>query len=335
VCDSAAVLSLVIVISLSLVGCDTLRKRKANETSTPPNRAQPLPGPTPGPALIPGSSAPSVVPGNTVPPPVPAATPAPLREAAKIGLILGPGGLKAFAHLGVLRELHRARVPIHSVVGLEWGAIIGGLYSIQGQINDAEWKAFKLREGDVPGEGGFLRARLKPQPISALQNFLEASFGGALIEKARISFACPSGNAAGDPAVLLGRGSFRDAMSRCVPYPPLYFENRGQIAAPFSVGDAASWLRSRGANVILLVNVLGQGEILPEKIGSEQPGDAVLWAEIRRELYRAKTPQVNHIIHVNTTGHAVTDFDGRRALIDAGQRAATEVVNKMALVYGF
>ena len=113
------------------------------------------------------------------------------KEIPKVGLILGPGGMKAYAHIGVLRELQRARVPVTAVAGLEWGAIIGGLYSVQGQANDAEWKAFKLREADLPSSG-FLSSRAKAQPISTLNEFLETSFGTGAIEKAKIDFGCPA-----------------------------------------------------------------------------------------------------------------------------------------------
>jgi len=107
------------------------------------------------------------------------------------------------------------------------------------------------------------------------------------------------------------------------------------MAAPFAIEDAAAWLRSQGANVIVLVNVMGQGEILPAGLAGEQPIENLLWGEIRRGMLRAKAPSVNWIINVNTTGHPITDHEGRRLLMDAGSKAATDVVNKMASQYGF
>lgn len=242
--------------------------------------------------------------------------------------------MKTFAQLGVLREMNRARIPVHAIVGLEWGAVMGAVYAHQGQINDAEWKAYKLREDNLP-EAGFLSSRASAAPVSKLNSFLEAAFGSSSVQSAKIPFSCAAVAKAGERAQILNRGSLRETVGRCLPYPPMYQENGGYMASPFSVEEAAAQLRAQGANVILLVDVLGQGEYLPGKGASDTSTDNLIWAEVRREMYRARAPIVNNVIHVNTSGHAVTDFNGRRALMDAGQKAATDVVNKMVSQYGF
>ena len=45
----------------------------------------------------------------------------------KIGLVLGGGGARGAAHVGVLKELERLRIPVDYVVGTSMGAIVGGL----------------------------------------------------------------------------------------------------------------------------------------------------------------------------------------------------------------
>lgn len=47
----------------------------------------------------------------------------------KIGLVLSGGGARGFAHVGVLKALEAARVPVDVVVGTSMGAIVGGLYA--------------------------------------------------------------------------------------------------------------------------------------------------------------------------------------------------------------
>ena len=51
-------------------------------------------------------------------------------ERPKIGLVLGGGGARGAAHIGVLQELERQRVPIDAIAGTSMGAIVGGLYAI-------------------------------------------------------------------------------------------------------------------------------------------------------------------------------------------------------------
>lgn len=48
----------------------------------------------------------------------------------KVAVVLGGGGTKGVAHIGVLKVLEEAGIPIDYVVGTSMGAIVGGLYSI-------------------------------------------------------------------------------------------------------------------------------------------------------------------------------------------------------------
>ncbi len=50
-------------------------------------------------------------------------------EGERIGLVLGGGGARGAAHIGVLKVLERERIPIHAIAGTSVGAIIGGLYA--------------------------------------------------------------------------------------------------------------------------------------------------------------------------------------------------------------
>lgn len=50
-------------------------------------------------------------------------------ERPRIGLALGGGGARGAAHIGVLKELERLRIPIDAVAGISMGAIVGGLYA--------------------------------------------------------------------------------------------------------------------------------------------------------------------------------------------------------------
>ena len=50
-------------------------------------------------------------------------------ERPRVGLVLGGGGARGAAHIGVLRELERHRVPIDAIAGTSMGAIVGGLYA--------------------------------------------------------------------------------------------------------------------------------------------------------------------------------------------------------------
>jgi NTE family protein len=65
----------------------------------------------------------------------------------KIGLVLGGGGAKGAAHIGVLRVMEELKVPVDCIAGTSMGAIVGALYAsglsadeIENLITSIDWK---------------------------------------------------------------------------------------------------------------------------------------------------------------------------------------------------
>lgn len=345
-----------LLLGLSLVsliaGCTGLRTREdapKDARSTKDQRSQPDSArlnvnPTPPPLVTsqptPEDSGADALPSQAAPTPIP--TP-PLvsnqpgdtflnRELPKIGLILGPGGLKTYAHVGVLREFARARIPVHAVAGLEWGAFMAAAYSEKAQANDVDWKAFRLRESDLPSSGVLRGYRAKS--VDEFDSFLKTVFPSGSAEKGRVPFGCPAVWKR-DRFQWQATGYIKEVVARCLPFPPLVAGTKGFTAAADAVEESAQWLRSKGANLIILVNVLGSGETLGEKLAEDQYGTSILWTEIRRQLLKSRAPTVNWVASVNTSAQKVDDFDGRRASVELGAKAAQDLTSKLTKQYGF
>lgn len=65
------------------------------------------------------------VPKNAPEPPVPCYIP----EKIRVALVLGSGGVRGMAHVGVLEELENAGIKIDLIVGCSAGSIVGALYA--------------------------------------------------------------------------------------------------------------------------------------------------------------------------------------------------------------
>ena len=70
------------------------------------------------------------------------------NDRPRIGLVLGGGGARGAAHIGVLKELERMRIPVDAIAGTSMGAIIGGLYAtgmnadeLESLVSSMDWAA--------------------------------------------------------------------------------------------------------------------------------------------------------------------------------------------------
>jgi NTE family protein len=57
----------------------------------------------------------------------------------RVGLVLGGGGARGAAHIGVLRELERLQIPVDAIAGTSMGAVVGGLYATGMSAADLEY----------------------------------------------------------------------------------------------------------------------------------------------------------------------------------------------------
>jgi len=76
---------------------------------------------------------------------------APLRP--RLGLVLGGGGARGGAHVGILKVLEELRVPVDRIAGTSMGAIIGGLYAsgkspaeIETLLKGTDWQSLAIDE---------------------------------------------------------------------------------------------------------------------------------------------------------------------------------------------
>lgn len=253
-------------------------------------------------------------------------------ETARVAVILGPGGIKSFAHVGVLKEFAKARVPVEAVVGIEWGALIGALYAQNGKIPEVEWKLYKMQKNDLPGNGLF-SSRFKSETIKVMDAYLSANLSGAA-ERAKVEFACPSLSIWSGTLVWQTRGELKSVLSRCMPYPPMFKPAAPWMAAVFSVEDAVRYLKKRGYQVIVYVDVLGSGDLLQQDEALDDFESSLLWQEARRAQKSAQK-LASDVIEVDTRSFKMFDFDARTGLVNAGEMAGAREVRKLADKYGF
>lgn len=248
----------------------------------------------------------------------------------KVGLILGPGSMRAYAHAGFIHEMHKLRIPVDAVVGLEWGALVGALYAARGEPHDVDWKLFKLKRDLLPSKGGFFKGT-SSTPIEKLDDYLDDAFGRQKIENFRVPFACPSLSSFTGQQSWSKKGEAGEAVKRCMPYPPV-LKGNGAFASAFAVPEAIDFLRTQGVELVILVNVIADGNLLK---GAEVDQSAlILWSELRRSMLRTGGSPALARIDIPLSEFSVVDFDKRQSIAPLGARASS-ALQALARKYGF
>lgn len=97
-------------------------------------------------------------------------------ERKKVAVVLGGGGAKGVAHIGVLKVLEEVGIPIDIVAGTSMGAIVGGLYAI-GYSPDEIKRMVELQDWDMLLSDKVKRSHLlfpekeKAEPVYSLFTF--------------------------------------------------------------------------------------------------------------------------------------------------------------------
>ncbi len=188
-----------------------------------------------------------------------------------IGLALGGGAARGWAHIGVLRELEAHGIRPDIVVGTSVGAIAGGCYAA-GKLSELEHFSRTLTKSrlftlmDLSFSGGGLIGG------SRLKNRLDRELAGIEIESLSMKFAAVATEIGSGHEIWLTRGSLVEAMRASYALPgifePVLHAGRwlfdGALVNPIPV----TVCRALGASYVIAVNLnadtLNKGTVIPD-----------------------------------------------------------------------
>lgn len=322
--------SFVIAAFVILSACSHLRTRQENPNSRVDDNVDTESPVQPPKYEVPGPTNP---PPPTVQSPNAPPAPSPIPAIPKIGIIFGPGGARAYGHIGLIQNLTRMKIPVFATVGIEWGAPVAALFASKGQVYDVEWQMFKLKD-DIMVKKTLLGGGEKVTDIGALRGFLQNAFGGQKTEGFRHPFACPAYNIAKNQVYMMSRGSVEQMMPYCMPYPPLFKPFNRNVSGIRELKMASDFLRAQGANYIVMVNVLGRDGGRKSLIGDQDSTDSVIWSEVASHYSRPQ-PGVDAIINIDLDQYALNDFDKKREIMQKGSEVSQKPLAAWAKKLGF
>jgi NTE family protein len=193
-----------------------------------------------------------------------------MTETTPIGLVLGAGVARGWAHIGVLRTLAKAGIVPDIVVGTSMGAVVGGC-SVAGVLDELEEFARSLTRRRVLGYMDFNFTGSGLINGQRLNDLLDAKLRETQIETLARRFVAVATEIGTGHEVWLTRGRLVDAMRASYAMPgifkPAQLDGRwlfdGALVNPVPVSVA----RALGARYVIAVNinadVSGRGSLAP------------------------------------------------------------------------
>ncbi|RMH23301.1 MAG: hypothetical protein D6701_00390, partial [Gemmatimonadetes bacterium] len=290
------------------------------------------------------------------------AAPPPPAPRPRGALVLGGGGAKGGAHIGVLRELERLRVPVDLIAGTSIGAVIGGLYAsgmdvdeLEALVHSLEWsdllsdraprplRPFRRKAADerIPSrlELGFNGGRIRfPRGLVSGQN-VELTLRSATLpvanvrsfEQLPIPFRAVATDLETGEAAVLGQGELSTAIRASMSIPGAFapVERDGRLLVDGGLVDnlPVDVARAMGADVVIAVDLtppLYEADEITSAL--EVSAQTLRITTLRNTLpsRRALVEGRDLLLQPDVESIAITDFRQLPASIAAGRAAARE-----------
>lgn len=260
-------------------------------------------------------------PVRTLPPP---AAPPPPRKLV-VGLALGGGAVKGFAHIGVIKMLEASGIHVDVVAGTSAGSVVGALYASGMDGFAMQQAAISLDEASIRDvrlfSGGLVQGR-------KLQDYVDGLVRQRPIERLKLPFAAVATELETGQRTVFRHGDTGEAVraSCSVPgvFEPAAVGGRhyvdGGVVSPVPV-DAA---RELGADFVIAVDISARsdGTLPADMLGIVGRSVVIMGQHLgAQELARADVvirPQVN--------GIGSADFAQKDRAIMEGERAALAAI---------
>jgi len=268
---------------------------------------------SPPPIVLPAEPPPEVI----VPPPVVVR-----KIPPKIGLALGGGAARGFAHIGVIQVLEEAGIQMDLVAGTSAGSLVAAIYASGKTGAELQRIAETMDEGAIADWTLplFTRGVLRGE---ALARYVSTQVGGRLLE----NLAKPLGIVATDLGsgqyTVFQRGDTATAVraSSAVPgvFLPVKISGReyvdGGLVSPVPVRAA----RGMGAELVIAVDISSPPEGAPS--GGTLEILLQTFAIMGKSINTFELRDADIVVRPNLIGISSADFSARKRSIEAGRRA--------------
>jgi NTE family protein len=244
------------------------------------------------------------------------------KREVKLGLALGGGAARGFAHVGVIQVLEEAGLKPSHIVGTSAGSLVAALYASGKTSAELNRLAENLQEADITDwmlpilNRGALRGE-------ALARYVNSQVGGRTLEQMKIPLGIVATDLNSGESITFRRGNTGSAVraSSAVPavFQPVRIGERefvdGGLVAPVPVRQT----RDMGANFVLAVDISSD----PEGNPSADTFQILMqtFTIMGKSINTLALKEADFVVRPALAGVKSADFNARMRSIEAGRVA--------------
>jgi NTE family protein len=255
-----------------------------------------------------------------VQPEVPQA-PAP-RKVPKLGLALGGGAARGFAHIGVIQVLEENGIKADMVVGTSAGSVVAAFYASGKTGAQLQWLADSMDESQLTDwtvpfmSRGMLRGE-------ALGRYINTQLNGAKIEDLKIPLGIVATDLQTGDGILFRRGDIATAVraSSAVPsvFEPVRIGNKDYVDGGLVSPVPVLYARQMGADIVIAVDISSR----PEDAKTSDMLKVLLqtFSIMGKSISQLEMAQAEVVVRPAMSDVGSTEFAARKKSIEAGRAA--------------
>lgn len=273
------------------------------------------------------------VPAPTPTPPSAPSPPAPVpQRPPRLGLALGGGAARGFAHIGVIQVLEEAGIRADLVVGTSAGSLVAALYAMGKTGAELAAMALTMDESTITDWSFPSRGLIRGE---ALARYVREQTGGRLIEQMPMPLGIVATDLDSGAGVLFRRGDTGTAVRASSAVPAVFQPARigereyvdGGLVSPVPVRYA----REMGAEMVIGVDI----STPPDGAATDGPMRLLLqtFAIMGKSISRFELREADVVLRPALAGVSSADFTARVRAIRAGRETAqsqlAEILGKL------
>ncbi len=251
-----------------------------------------------------------------------ASPPSAEKRPVRLGLALGGGAARGFAHVGVIQVLEEAGLQPSLVTGTSAGSLVAALYASGKSSGELTRLAESMQEAEITDwmipilNRGALRGE-------ALAKYVNTQVGGKTLEQMKIPLGIVATDLRTGEPITFRRGNTGSAVRASSAVPAVFQPVRigeheyvdGGLVSPVPVRQA----RDMGANFVIAVDISSDPEGNPA-------GDTFqilmqTFTIMGKSINTLALKDADFVVRPALTGVKSADFGARRKSIDAGRAA--------------